>query len=195
MTATPRYRTREQWLNAAAELMRPWFRELDAPLPETVAVSCGWPGGGNRKTRVGECWTSKASGDGRNQVFISPTLSDPAEVLHVLLHELVHAADDCQNGHGAPFRRIAKSLGLDGKMTATAPTPELLRTLRAMVDRLGPYPHGGLKPTERKKQTTRMKKAECPESGYKVRLTRQWLEEYGAPICPCCHETMDTEAA
>ena len=35
--------------------------------------------------------------------------------------------------------------------------------------------------------------AECPTSGYTVRLTAKWVDEYGSPICPCCNEAMDIE--
>ncbi|MEY9775597.1 hypothetical protein [Arthrobacter sp. MW3 TE3886] len=42
-----------------------------------------------------------------------------------------------------------------------------------------------------KKQTTRRMKVECAEgSGYKARMTRRWLEEFGAPICPWHEERM-----
>lgn len=42
----------------------------------------------------------------------------------------------------------------------------------------------------KKKQSTRMIKASCPECGYTVRVTRKWLDTAGAPICPACEEQM-----
>ena len=44
------------------------------------------------------------------------------------------------------------------------------------------------------RQSTRMRKAACPDSGYLVRLTRTWIEAHGAPICPCCNVPMEIEA-
>lgn len=68
--------------------------------------------------------------------------------------------------------------------------------LDKIASRLGDYPHSKLNPAESpiKKQTTRMLKVECPESGYLVRMTRKWLDEVGAPKCPCHDETMEEAA-
>ena len=32
-------------------------------------------------------------------------MDDDTRVLDVLAHELIHAIDDCKNGHGLPFKR------------------------------------------------------------------------------------------
>ncbi len=193
---TTKHTTREEWLVAAVAALTPLFEELDETVP-AVRVSVGWPGGNGRKNSViGQCWATGASSDKVAQLFISPVLDDAVRVLDVLVHELVHAVDDCQSGHKGRFAKIAKALGLTGKMTATVAGDELKAKLEAIAEELGDYPHAALvNPGQGadgpKKQTTRMLKTECPEgSGYKVRITRQWLEEYGAPICPCHNETM-----
>jgi hypothetical protein len=36
------------------------------------------------------------------------------DFLEVLVHELVHATDNCKSSHGKEFKRIAKAVGLDG---------------------------------------------------------------------------------
>lgn len=188
--------TREAWLQAATDALRPAFDAINAPLPDTIRVSCGFPGGGSARKRIGECWATSSAADKINNVFISPVLAEPVNddgdgVLATLAHELVHVADDCKSGHKGAFRRIAVALGLGGRMTATHAGEELAETLRGIAEELGPYPHAAVNlGLQVKKQTTRMRKVECDKTGYIARLTRKWLDEYGAPYCPCCDEQM-----
>lgn len=194
--------TREGWLAAAVEHLRKDFAEAGEPLPPKVNVSVGWPGGrGNKANVIGQCWHPSACADKAPAIFVSPRLSDPVDVLAVLVHELVHAAG--HQGHRKGFRRLALAVGLTGRMTATVPTEELATYLRGLANRLGPYGHAAIQdrstvrlpgvpggkdgdPEPRMgtpKQTTRMLKLECPCCGYTVRTTRKWLEQ-GLPRCP-----------
>lgn len=179
---------REDWLNAATTEMKPWFVAEAAPLPETLRVSCGWPSRGGqsaKKRSIGQCWNPIASADGTTEVFISPVLADAVRVLDVLVHELVHAAVGVDKGHKGPFRKLAKALGLEGKMTETNAGPELTERLNVLAEKLGPYPHASLDAKlGLKKQGTRMLKASCPDCGYTVRLTAKWAD-YGMPTCVC----------
>lgn len=190
------FSTREEWLVGAVEALRPIFGEHDAEIP-TVKVSVGWPGGRGKKNAViGQCWHPDAAKDGAAHIFISPVLDDSVRVLDVLAHELVHAVDHNESGHRGAFAKLAKAIGLEGKMTATVAGDELKGRLTEIAGHLGGYPHGALVSMGDgadgpKKQSTRMLKVECAQgSGYKVRLTRQWLDEYGAPFCPCHEERM-----
>lgn len=196
---TKKFSTREEWLVAGVKALAPIFEEVDQTLPP-VKVSVGWPGGRGRKNSViGQCWTPAVAKDEVSHVFISPVLDDATRVLDVLAHELVHAinfaeGDPC--GHRGAFARIAKAIGLEGKMTATVAGEDLAARLKEIAEDLGEYPHGALSTMEGgadgpKKQGTRMIKVECAEgSGYKVRMTRTWLDDFGAPKCPCHDEVM-----
>lgn len=193
----PTYATREEWLVAATDALRPLFAALGEEIP-TVRVSVGFAGGrGSKTSTIGQCWSGAASADGTAQIFVSPVLGDAARVLDVLAHEIVHAVNFSrgESGHGAAFARIAKRLGLEGKMTATVAGGALASELRAIANRLGAYPHAALSAADGlgsvPKQGTRMLKVECPESGYTLRTTAKWLDAYGAPICPCHGEVMD----
>jgi hypothetical protein len=198
---TAKFQTREEWLVAAVAALAPLFSALTDEKIPAVRVSVGWPGGGGRKNSViGQCWSTKVAADKVSQVFISPVLDDAVRVLDVLAHELIHAIDDCESGHKGRFAKIAKALGLTGKMTATVAGDALKAELEAIAAELGEYPHSAISSGAQgadspKKQTTRMLKTECAQgSGYKVRITRQWLEEFGAPICPCHEERMEEAA-
>lgn len=184
---------REAWLTAAVAALRPIFGEAGVELPATVNVSCGFPGGKSIHKVIGQCWSTAASADGAAQVFVSPMLSDVVDVLAVLVHELIHAWDDCKSGHKGAFAKAAKRVGLTGKMTATVAGDELRERLAAIADELGAYPHAGMAAAMGtvKKQSTRMLKLECPRDGYVVRTTRKWLDELGAPSCPCGSEMVE----
>lgn len=195
-----KFSTREEWLVAAVKALASDFEEIGAPLPQ-VRVSVGWPGGRGRKNSViGQCWAGAAASDGVAQVFVSPVLDDVSQVLAVLVHELVHAVDECKSGHKGNFVRLAKAIGLEGPWTSTSAGESLTARLAEVAKDLGTYPHAALATVDGadgpKKQGTRMLKVACVaadegEEAYVVRMTRKWLDTYGAPICPCHEERME----
>jgi hypothetical protein len=194
-----KHATREQWLEAAVSLMAPHFgRNGYADFPK-VRVSCGWPssrGLGGKKITVGECWDKSAAEDGIAQIFVSPRIKKHEDVLPVLAHEVCHAVVGNAAKHGKVFKKCALAIGLEGKMTATVPGEKLLAEAKHWVEKsLGDYPHSQLNPKGRptKKQTTRMVKCECKACGYSLRTSRKWLNEAGAPLCPCNGEPMHFE--
>lgn len=193
---------REAWLHRAAEKMLPWVREVvDPEFPEVpFRISVGWPGGRAKKTTTrGQCWASASAEDGVAQIFISPMQADTETTLAVLLHEMVHAFDDCKDGHKGRFIKIAKPLGFTPKWTSSDyRTEELSKRLYDLAQELGTFPSAaitsGRAADTPKAQTNRQIKAECPSgSGYKVRLSQKWIDEVGAPICPCCGLAMEVE--
>lgn len=194
VNASPVHETREAWLQDVTERIRPWYEEVGITVP-AVRIGVGFTSKGARSTRVGECWHPEASDDGVPQVFIHPGYNDPEAVAAVLVHELVHAAIGPGKKHGPEFRRPAVALGLEGRMTATTPSPALLARLAPVLAEVGPYPHGALRPgssgsSTGPKQGTRMLKCECPVCGYMVRTTRKWLA-LGAPTCPVDDVSME----
>jgi hypothetical protein len=184
------YATREEWLNAAIAHYRPAFAAQGFPLPDKVRVTCGFPGiralaTGSSNHRIGECWSSQASADGTVEIMISPVVSEPMRVLDILVHECCHAGAGNECGHKGNFKKLAKAMGLVGKMTATEGGDAFKRDAAPILDELGAYPHAALDArVGRKKQTTRMLKCECAECGYTVRISQKWLDDVGAPHCP-----------
>lgn len=177
--------TRESWLTSGIERLRRDFEQVGESLASGVRVSVGFPRG--RRSAIGQCFSTTASTDGTNHVFISPVLEKPVETLAVLCHELVHVVDDCRSGHRGNFVRIARALGLVGPMRATQPSAGLVARLSRMANELGPYPHRALAPRQgngAQPDSTRMLKVICPACGYLLRTTRYWLEAKGTPVCP-----------
>lgn len=136
--------SRQSWLEAAVLKAIPIFQRHGYTVPE-LRISCGFPSTGIRGSRVGECWPTHISADGVNEIFISPLIDDSVEVIGIILHELVHAVDNCKSGHGTNFKKIATAIGLTGKMIHAYPDEELTVVVRAIVNEIGPYPHKQLK--------------------------------------------------
>ena len=182
--------TREEWLQAGINGLSEMFAEIGETVPE-VYVSVGYPKGARGKGKaIGICHPSALSGDEKAHIFIHPMLTESARVLDVLAHEMIHALDNCESGHKGRFAKVATAFGLVGKMTATEAGEELAKRLNALVEQLGEYPHALLKESG-KKQSTRMIKCECYSCGYIARTSSKWIEEAGAPICPCGYGQMD----
>lgn len=182
-----KFTARELWLQAATTIFREWFTAAGYELPENIRVSCGLAGANIRSKTIGECWSDHCSKDAAREIFISPVLEDPSRVLDVLIHELCHALFPVSEGHGKNFGKAARAMGLEGKLTATEASPELVDILKPVIEQLGAYPHAALTSTkDRKKQTTRLIKLVCPDDacGYTCRTTAKWLE-VGYPTCPC----------
>jgi hypothetical protein len=129
--------TRSEWFASAVPLLA--IHVFGYPLPP-IRVTCVWPGGRRSAAyskRIGNCWPRE---HGANLVFVSPRISDPLIALEILVHELVHAIDDCQSGHRGNFKRIAQAIGLEGRMSQTLASPSLRAKLVIVRENLGEFP-------------------------------------------------------
>jgi hypothetical protein len=196
------HETREAWLVAAIEKLRPIIdsaielshQHEDAHLG-SVRVSVGFA---TKSARValGCCFGSDVSEDGDRQIYISPVIG-PGDVatrcgvLPTLLHELCHAALPEKCKHGPWFKRLMVAVGLAGKATTTHASDEIMPKLTEIAEALGDFPHAKLTPFKDKQpQKTRMIKCECASCGYVARTTQKWIDKPGAPFCPCTGEQM-----
>ena len=220
------HKTREEWLNEAVNHMGLLYaKTLEDGEPVSVPdvrVSVGF-GSKAAKTARGWCFESKAAEDGVHHIFITPTLGprDSEQILATLIHELAHAVDDCQSGHTGRFRKLVSQMGLISPYTSATAGDGLKEILKPILDTLGPYPHSALMMTEaKKKQTTRMLKADCkaivgqtdelpnanPEvieeyagrigetCGYQIRTTKKWFT-VGVPACPIHGTPLEIEGS
>ena len=184
--------TREEYLQKAKdELNSRVFKQAGYEIPE-VKISCSWALGTavkNKKT-LGQCVPRSWSKANINEIMIVPTVDDSVEVIDTLAHELVHAIDDCQSGHGAGFKKICLAVGLNGasKMTQACAGEELKATIKDIVKDIGLYPHNELKINQRKKQTTRMLKVSCTECDFSYRTSRKNINMITNHVCNGCGE-------
>ena len=189
---------REEWLqHAVTRFIVAWGKQGVA-VPSDVQVACGFPGGGSAHKRIGECWPRARSLAKVNQVFINPTLDHPLQVLDVLGHELLHAADDCQSGHGKAFTALSKRVGYSGGKRSAAQSDDVKRLLTVIAGELGPYPHREvILVKKQRKASDGLHKFMCsveddPEVDTPDVLysTAKMVEEHGAPVCRCHGEPM-----
>ena len=190
------FKTREEWLDAAIERLRPRFEGTGATPRDKLAAIVSWPY--KSRKAIGQCFHGAGWTDcGTTYVTVSPILGDdPARVLDILLHELVHACGI--GGHGKDFKKVALKVGLTGKMKATEATPELRADLEVMAEELGPYPHQTMREVqdgakEKKESKGTRIRLECAnDEGYAVDMNRRKFEdgELIAPICPHCGDPL-----
>jgi hypothetical protein len=154
----------------------------EAPARELVALAYSFPtrgaavghGGGT----IGQCISAKLEGSAAGEqalIVVHPSQwSSDLAVLAVLAHEMAHAATPGA-GHGAPFVRLVRRMGLDGKPTATVPGESFKRAAEQLRAALPPFPAGSLTIT-RKVAGTRMRLFECAcVPAVKVRAARDEL--------------------
>jgi hypothetical protein len=194
--------TREEWLNLAGGHLARLIVEAGYEMPATgIRYSVGWPskgGLGKAKRVIGQCWDKGCSGDKTFEIFVSPVEGKAVAVLGTQLHEMIHAVVGLKEGHKGAFKQLAVKLGFEGPMTETPVGSDLKLKLAAIADKLGAYPHAKLEGRANSgppKQGTRLIKCECGSCGYVARTTRKWLDDVGAPICPCNAKPMQEDGA
>ena len=181
---------REQWLMAAVDHIIPIFEEKGYSVP-VVRVSVGFPSTGAKGRHLGQCWSTRSAIDGVNQIFIAPHLETPFDFLDTLVHELVHAVDDCKSGHGENFKKIAKDVGLLGPMRSASAGALLKYQLNEIAEKLGSFPHGRLSlPIRNMQKKAKRPGARCSKCGYEVVMLKKYLD-IGPPVCPKDMEGME----
>jgi len=164
---------RQNWLRSIADNLAPEFDALGVPLP-AFRVTCGFPSSGARQRKkrvIGEIHDRSSSADGHYEIFISPVNADSVTVAAVLAHELVHAAVGIPEGHNREFGRVAREIGLQGKLTVPEASPAFEAKIKRWVAIEGDYPHAALDVSSRTKQTTRLRKLSCPKCGAVARAS------------------------
>ena len=178
--------TRDQWLEKVIEAARPIFAEKGAEIPANVRAAMCPPH--RRMKAVGLCWHSSTVEDEGREIWVSSQYDDPMRVAGVLIHELCHAALPDGTAHKAPFKKLAYSMGLTGKPTATSEGPDFIAIWTPILEAIGPMPgarfngsllSGGRKPQE----TPKMKNVTCPDCGFFARIRCDQVE-MGRLTCP-----------
>ena len=187
---------RETYLQEATKILRKSLFSPKGYKVPTVKLSVSWASRGNKTNKnklgvsvLGQCYPTQLSDDGINHVIITPALSGSTlegslRILGVLVHELVHAVDNCESGHGQAFKQCATAVGLTGQMRSTSES-EWLQNLMTekIVKKLGLFPHQTLK-TGGRTQTTRNIKVSCNCCDFSFRTSRKNLNMINEFDCP-----------
>lgn len=195
--------TREEWLIEMSKHLENKFNDCGYKVHKRIRISCGLPSSrafGPKSKTIGQCWARTVSADNHNEIFISPTIDESTMVAATLAHEMVHAIVGVKEGHRKAFRDCAVKIGLEGKMTETTPSADLVSFIDDKIIEIGEYPHAKIDYTKRKKEGTRLLKVSCINAEcdyfitegkqYIVRMSKTALN-YGEPRCGCCGEFME----
>jgi hypothetical protein len=181
--------SREHWLNVAADIM---INELITPVVEITPPLIRYKKG----AILGECWNRVASSDGYNEIFITANMDDSLEILAVLLHEQLHAFDNNESGHGAPFQKLCRLTGLIGgnngrsknSYTCTVASEPLNIALQAIIDRIGNIPHAAMNTalSGKPKQKNRQLLVKCDTCEFKFRASQKIIDSIMHDNCLSC---------
>ena len=199
---------REAWLitlgnTILEEIIEP---NIDVKIPK-ITYSLSPPKTAGSAVVLGECWNRVASpNNDTNAIFISAELGHADSVLigATLVHELIHAVDNNQNGHNEKFKQLCIRVGLEGgrtkkaanSFTATVAGPELSEHLQEIIDFLGPIPHEALNVADsgKKKQKGRYMKVSCNKCNFKFNTSQTQIDAMKYNDCLVCdHGTLSQE--
>jgi len=193
--------SREDWLKQAAIVIeKEILSKHSISLPQNWTVSVGFPAGSPKA--IGQAWDKESCDDKKTySMFISPILGnqDKVNMLQVLLHEMIHIAVGIDQKHGGEFKRVARLVGLEGRLTATyvSETNPLYSKLKDIYSQVGwAYPHEVLIPKyklkkERKSNMVKLVSVSNPE--YIVKIKKDIFENEGAATDPYGEEMIILE--
>ena len=188
-----------KWLqDALPELQKRVFGPAKLEIPKRLRLNVGMmPGKSGAKNRtLGVCYKARVN-NGVSLITLniaSPDAMETSErILDILCHEIIHAIDDCENGHGPVFKKMAEAIGLQGPMRSTTATPELTKTLSKVVKSIGAFPEKPIKVAGLKRDKNRMLKLICEGTedvacSHIIRASAQQIENIEFNSCLCCGE-------
>lgn len=124
-----------RWLHRATDLLREYYQPRGIVLPRVTFQMDTYT-----LSRMGYC--QRRLDGNTNRIAISPMYVECTSMYITLVHELVHAVDDCVNGHYPKFIKLANQMGLIGQHSSGLHLSEELAGVCAEISsELGIYPH------------------------------------------------------
>lgn len=105
---------REAWAYEILDFVGPALAAKGIQLPAGRTIRVGvLP---LSRSRLGECHPTSQSASGTvSFIGICTKQANPRELVHTLIHEFLHACDDCQSGHRHRWARWAAAVGMKAK--------------------------------------------------------------------------------
>ena len=188
--------TREEWLEDSAQIMGTWLNEF-------ITIQDIKEHNKNRQAehmtlrrfKLSDVVYDIGTGNGKSEIVISNRLNGSktkigsSYIAHVVLHEMVHQCTP-YHGHKGQFKRLAQSVGMTGKMTATTNGEDLeKRMISEVINVLGKFPHKAVTSTVTRKGS-RMLKVQCAKAncGIIMRASAKVCEMINGQPCPACFQ-------
>ena len=103
--------TREEWCEAIAARLIPQLEAVGIqPIGDDRQVRFAIAPLG--RTTLGVCYGSSKSVDGDTNLITINSDADSMELTRTLIHELLHAFDDCKSGHRGRWKKWAETIGI-----------------------------------------------------------------------------------
>ena len=140
---------------------------------------------------IGVCYGASEDRQEKARIVIDVSLECPVRVIHVMLHELVHAYTN-GDGHRGRFPKIMKALGSEGKMTSTVEGDKQAEWITERVLPLLPewssvHSTWAFKRRGQRGKGSRLIKVQCKECECIYRMSQKWIEiAYIRLSCPAC---------
>lgn len=180
------YKTREEWLRAAVNLINKDIYNEEMDVVE-YQISSSLLGG----KKMGDTIMPYQGENVGLDDFFPPTIhvdekiKDESQLVAVIAHEMIHAFKDIMK-HGKAFGAVAGPAGFEKPYTSLNLNEDLSAKCHTIAKELGPYPGVPIKPAEKDKKTkTFSGKLFCPECGYELRVKEKAFKKYGLPTCSC----------
>jgi hypothetical protein len=142
-------------------------------------------------TKLGLCYSaSKSVAGNTNIITLSSDQGEPIELAHTLLHEILHALDDCRSGHKGRWARWAEMLGME--RCGHARNAQADQMLRSALERVGlPALHVQTK-SQRRKQRKSQVRFICTSCGGHVHMPAA-IAEAGTfhLLCTTCDRQLE----
>ena len=172
---------RELWLTKATDIMRARWAPLGIAVPADVKMTCGFPGGGSPRRRIGECWPRARSAAGVNEVMISPVLEDRSTCSTCSATNCCTPSMTARAATARRSRKNSKPSATAAASTARSPAPKPAALAQEMLAKLGAYPHGKVELTAKKRNASHgLHKLECG-CGNVSYMTAKKIEELRLP--------------
>lgn len=186
--------TREEWLYKCVDIINDYIFDGEFDIQNIkFQIACGW------------CKSQKALGetifpyDGEDitlddcfpiTIHISVKEDDECKIIGILTHEMIHAFANIRN-HGKDFKKIAKRIGFQEKITELHINDELSDKIKCvkniMHDKYGEFPGKAINLHLRKKKehNKNIFKLYCPQCGFNVKAKKTDVDKFGRPSCAC----------
>jgi hypothetical protein len=182
---------REAYMLNFIDAARPIFEAEGFPIPYNLRASISLPSTGinTRGTKQirAQCFHPDASADGHWEIMVNPmTELDRVTIATVLTHELVHAAVGLECDHKGNFAKLAKAVGLTGKMTEANPSDIWFAWAQPILEQLGDIDFAQMVVTAppRKKSKTYLRNAKCNCCNWTAQVTLSHVRPYDFLNCP-----------
>lgn len=195
-----------QWFEKATqELSDKVFRPIGRKVPKNIRINVSEMRTANKThghTTLGRCYpthytagktTPKKEVVNIIQMNIATTGKDNSvDVLDTLAHELIHAIDDNKSGHkrGGEFDKMARAIGLEGKLTSTYAGEELKGRLNGIIKTIGKFPLKEVNLEGLRRDTNRNLKVVCHDTDndcdHGFNTNRYRIEQMTSRTCLCC---------